>query len=73
MRRLAALCTDALRIDLSYEKPREGTPMTWNAQFDKAESGGWSVLFDFASTGEVSFQCSELEVTDVRDESPGAS
>ncbi len=33
--------------------------MTWDAQFEKSDSG-WQVYFDFAHEGSLSLVCSEV-------------
>lgn len=39
-----------------------GRPLTWDASFTRLGDGRWSVLLDFAGSGEIRLQCAEVEI-----------
>ena len=51
-----------LKMDLSYGESNGGYPLTWDATLKCVSNGVWLVCFNFASTGELRFKCSGLEL-----------
>ena len=39
-----------------------GPPFTWETTFEREAAGRWTVVFDFASAGEIRLSCAEIEV-----------
>ncbi len=37
-----------------------GTLLTWDASFTQTQNKEWRVMFDFASQGEINFECHEI-------------
>jgi len=52
---------------------RSASLCTWNTLIEQDDEHEWFVLFDFASTGEVRFKCSELEIVEYTAESKEAT
>lgn len=50
-----------LRMSIEISADVGGYPMTWNAQVTR-EDRAWSVAFDFADEGHLSFVCQDLEM-----------
>lgn len=50
-----------LRIDLAWDEMHTGPPLSVDAAFDRI-GGDWSVAFDFANNGSISFRCAEIEL-----------
>jgi hypothetical protein len=50
------------RVDEAGKALSGGPPMTWDTSFEQNASGRWRVAFDFASAGEVQFECSDMEL-----------
>lgn len=71
-RRVRTMCcrwAHEVHIDLSFDRkvgdiPVGGCPFTWDVTAERTPNGGWSMLFDFASVGEIRFKCSEIELDD---------
>lgn len=56
----------ALRVDVHFPDSNgakfAGMPMTWESRIEEAPGGRSWVLFDFASTGELSFEFQDVEL-----------
>ena len=57
---LTATFARHLRISLEFNARSGGLPMTWDTTYSELPHGEWNVLMDFANTGSVEFDCSEL-------------
>lgn len=49
-----------LKTDIRFPERTGGRPLTWDISFSRLPSDGWHVLLDFASQGNIEFDCSEL-------------
>ena len=58
--RLLATFAHQVRIAVQFEERTGGFPLTWDTTYSELADGSWHVLMDFAHTGSVEFNCSEL-------------
>jgi len=49
-----------LRVALEFDERGAGYPLSWDTTYSELPDGEWHVLMDFAHTGAVEFDCSEL-------------
>jgi hypothetical protein len=64
---LTATFARHLRIGIEFDERSGGYPLTWDTTYSELPNGGWHVLMDFAHTGAVEFDCSELHFEYVTD------
>lgn len=59
---LLAGAARSLRIDLDYGDRATRMPLTWDVLIDQDRQSQWLVMFDFASHGELRFECAGLTI-----------
>ena len=57
---LTATFASHLRVTVEFDERGAGYPLSWDTTYSELPDGGWHVLMDFAHTGAVEFDCSEL-------------
>src|SRR4051812_40600166 len=58
--RLSGTFARHLRVNLEFDERTGGRPMTWETIYSELPAGEWHVHMDFASKGDIEFDCSEL-------------
>ena len=58
--RLTGTFARHLRVGLHFDERSGGYPLSWDITYSELPDGEWHVLMDFAHTGAVEFDCSEL-------------
>ena len=51
-----------LRVAFEFQERRGGYPLSLDAKYTPLPDGGWHVFIDFAHTGTLEFDCSELHL-----------
>jgi hypothetical protein len=58
--KLTATFAHHLRVTLEFDDQSAGCPLSWDTTYTALPNGDWHVLMDFAHTGAVEFECSQL-------------
>jgi len=53
---------EAVLVQLAFRPGHLGPALSWDATFERLPDGKCSILFDFASDGEIRLVCASLEV-----------
>ena len=57
---------EGLVIRLAFPLGHGGHPLTWDATFAQLPDERFSILLDFAGSGEIQLVCTDFEVTEAR-------
>ncbi len=59
--RLVCRWARELKLALEFAPDHGGAPLSWEGEVRRIGDGEWSVAFDFASKGDLSLRCTEVE------------
>jgi hypothetical protein len=64
---------ERLVVRLAFPDGHGGSPLTWDAAFARLADERFSILLDFAGSGEIQLVCTDIEVTEATTEAPEAT
>ena len=63
-RMLVCRWAEGLVVRLAFPDGRGGYPLTWGATFARLPDERFSILLDFAGSGEIQLMCTDVEITE---------